>query len=83
MLLEEERLTNLSMVDPVYETSMACYQNRVVRDKTDPSRRFDFSGFPLTNRGRTLCILLSNTGQLSFNKSYYNDMKEFYLKIKQ
>ena len=58
MLLEEERLINLSIVDPVCEPSIACYHDHYIRDKKDPSRRFKFSGFRLTNRGRTLCILL-------------------------
>ena len=79
MLLEEERLINLSMVDPVYETPVACYHDHYIRDNKDLSRRFRFSGFPLTNRGRTLCILLSKTSQLSFNQSYYNDILKFYL----
>ncbi|MCY3743598.1 MAG: toll/interleukin-1 receptor domain-containing protein [Candidatus Poribacteria bacterium] len=80
MLLEEERLINLSMVDPVYETQIARYQKRYIMDNKDSSRRFEFSGFPLTNRGRTLCILLSKTSQLSFNQSYYNAILEFYLR---
>ena len=83
MLLEEERLINLSMVDPVYKTPIAGYHDQYIMDNKDTSRRFDFSGFPLTNRGRTLCILLSKTSQLSFSQSYYNDILEFYLKIRQ
>ena len=79
MFLEEERLINLSMVDPVYDSRTACYHDHYIKDKKDPSRRFRFSGFPLTNRGRTLCILLSKTSQLHFNKKYYNDILKFYL----
>ena len=80
MILEEERLINLSLVDPILQVTGAYYQNRLIRDKQDPSRYFKFSGIPLTNRGRTLCILLSKTSQLSFNQSYYNDILKFYLK---
>ena len=83
MLLEEERLINLSIVDPVCEPSIACYHDHYIRDKKDPSRRFKFSGFRLTNRGRTLCILLSKTSQLHFNEKYYNDILEFYLRNRQ
>ena len=83
LILEEERLINLSMVDPTRRATRAYYQNRPIMDKKDPSRYFEFSGFPLTNRGRTLCILLSKTSQLSFSQSYYNDILEFYLKIRQ
>ena len=79
MILEEERLINLSLVDPILEVTGAYYQNRLIRDKQDPSRYFKFGGIPLTNRGRTLCILLSKTSQLSFNQSYYNDILKFYL----
>ena len=79
MILEEERLINLSLVDPTLQVTGAYYQNRLIRDKQDPSRYFEFSGIPLTNRGRTLFILLSKTSQLSFNRSYYNDILEFYL----
>ena len=80
MILEEERLISLSLVDPIFQVTVACYQKLLIRDKEDPSRYFKFSGIPLTNRGRTLCILLSKTSQLSFNRSYYNDILEFYLK---
>ena len=80
MLLEEERLINLSLVDPILQVTGAYYQKCLIMDKEDPSRYFKFSGIPLTNRGRTLCILLSRTSQLSFNRSYYNDILEFYLK---
>ena len=80
MILEEERLISLSLVDPIFQVTGAYYQNRLIRDKQDPYRYFKFSGIPLTNRGRTLCILLSKTSQLSFNRSYYNDILEFYLK---
>ena len=66
IILEEERLINLSIVDSVYEAPIACYQNQFIMDKKDPSRRFGFSGYPLTTRGRTLCILLSKTSQLHF-----------------
>ena len=83
LILEEERLINLSMVDPVYETQIACYHDHYIKDNKDPSRLFEFSGFPLTNRGRTLCILLSKTSQLSFNQSYYNGILRHYLKIRQ
>ena len=83
MLLEEEILVNLSIVDPVCEPSIAYYHDYYIRDKEDPSRRFKFSGFRLTNRGRTLCILLSKTSQLHFNEKYYNDILEFYLRNRQ
>ena len=83
MLLEEERLINLSMVDPVYKTQIARYHDQWISDNKDTSRRFNFSGFPLTNRGRTLCILLSKTSQLHFNEKYYNDILEFYLRNRQ
>ena len=79
MILEEERLINLSLVDPILQVTGAYYQKRLIMDKEDPSRYFKFSGIPLTNRGRTLCVLLSRTSQLSFNRSYYNDILEFYL----
>ena len=79
MLLEEERLINLSIVDPVYKPLIACYHDHYIRDRKDPSRGFKFSGFRLTNRGRTLCILLSKTSQLHFNEKYYNDILKFYL----
>ena len=79
MMLEEERLINLSLVDPFLQVTGVYYQNCLIRDKKDPSRYFKFSGIPLTNRGRTLYILLIKTSQLSFNQSYYNDILEFYL----
>ena len=83
MLLEEERLINISIVDPVCEPLIAYYHDRHIRDKKDPSRRFKFSGFRLTNRGRTLWILLSKTSQLHFNEKYYNDILEFYLRNRE
>ena len=80
LILEEERLINLSMVDPTRRATRAYYQNRPIMDKKEPSRYFEFSGFPLTNRGRTLCILLSKTSQLYFSQIYYTDILGFYLR---
>lgn len=80
MSLEEERLINLSLIDPIYKTSIAHYHDHHIMNGTDLSRRFGFSGIPLTNRGRTLCILLSKTSQLDFNEDYYNAIRKFYLK---
>ena len=79
MLLEAERLVNISIVDPACEPSIAWYHDHYIKDRKDPSRHFKFSGFLLTNRGRTLCILLSKTNQLSFNQSYYENILKFYL----